>query len=118
MPLQMTPWKLVTSVANRWVVGRLAKQAFNIGSGNRDILTTNPESGLVEPWEPMLSRNMVDANRWFLISKEHDMRFYVKEDFAMESADDFYTGAALFKCIGRFGCFAMDYKGVFGNPGS
>jgi hypothetical protein len=118
MPLVMTPDMLVTSVANRWIVGRLQKQQFNIGSTNRDLLTVNPDTGLVAPWRPFLSRNMADANRWFLLSKEHDMRFYVKEDFALESADDFYTGAALFKCIGRFGCFVMDYKGIYGNPGA
>ena len=118
MPINMTPWKLVTSVSNRWLVGRLQKQQYNIGSGNRDLLTTNAANGFVNSWEPHLSRHFVDGNRWFLVAKEHDMRFYWKEEAQMESADDFYTSNALFKVIMEFACFSMDYKGVYGNSGA
>jgi len=118
MPAVMTPWKLVTSVDNRWIVGRLQKQQYNIGSGNRDIMSTNPSSGLVSSWEPHLSRHFVDSDRYFLIAKEHDMRFYWKQEAQLDSADDFFTGNALFKVIMEFACFTMDYRGIVGNPGS
>ena len=117
MPAVMNPWKLVTGVANRWVVGRLQKQQFNIGSDDRDVMSTNPSNGLVAPWEPHLSRHMVDDDRFFLVAREHDMRYYWKEEAQLDSADDFFTGNALFKVIMEFACFTMDYRGICGNPG-
>jgi len=113
----LTPWKLVTAVDNRWVVSRLQKQQYNIGSGNRDLMSVNPANGMVDPWEPHLSRHFVDTDRWFLIAREHDMRYYWKEEAQMDSADDFFTGNALFKVIMEFSSFVMDYRGILGNPG-
>lgn len=118
MPLVLNPWKLVTDVNNRWIVGRLARQEMNIDSANRDLMTTNPANGFVSPWEPHLSRHMVDSDRYFLVAREHDMRFYWKEMAQLDSADDFYTGNALFKVIMEFAAFVMDYKGIVGNPGA
>ena len=118
LPVTLTPWKLVTDVSNRWLVGRLNHQGFNIGSGNRDDMTTNAVNGYVQAWSPHLSRHMVDTDRWFLIAKEHDMRFYWKEQASLESQDDFATGNAMFKTIMRFACFVMDPKGIYGNAGT
>ena len=119
MPISMNgPFKLVTSVDNRWITSQLMRNEFNLGSGNRDFLTTNPENNMIEPWVIHLTRHMVDSDRWFLIAADHDMRFWWKEEYGLESMDDFYTGNALFKTVGRFAPFVMDYHGIYGNPGA
>ncbi len=112
------PYKLATDVANRWTVGKLYKQEFNLGSANRDLLTTNPENQMIEPWEPFLTRFMVDSNRWFLLPANHDFRFWWKEQATLTSWDDLYTDGAMFKVFMRYAAFLMDPSMLWGNPGS
>ena len=115
MPLDFEPWLLVVPTPLSWTAKRLWKQDYNIGSGNRDLLTTNPSNPFVDSWNLHVSRYLTNDTAWFMLAKQHDFRYYWKEEATLESADDFYTGSALFKVTMRFACFVMDYKGCYGT---
>lgn len=118
MPLDMEPWLLVVPTDLRWTATRLWKQEYNIGSGNRDLLTTNPANPFVNGYQIHISRYLTSTTAWFMLYRDHDFRYYWKENATLESADDFYTGSALFKVTMRFACFVMDYKGCYGTTGA
>ena len=119
MPITMEPWLLVTPVKLRWLVMKLWKTEGVVGSANNDINTVNPSQNPDLPgWKPFLSRYLTSDTAWFLIAKDHDMRFYWKKKPALESSDDFATGNALFKVTERMAAFVMNYQGVYGNVGA
>jgi len=117
-PLNMQPKYLIVPSKLRWTANQLMKNTMNIGSANRDLNTVNASNDMVNPYELIISRWLTSDTAWFLLSDEHDFRFWWKEQAEMSSQDDFYTDSALFKVVMRFACFAMDYKGAYGNEGS
>jgi hypothetical protein len=88
-----------------------------VGSANNDVNIMSPENDYVD-WTPYVCRFLTSTTAWFLLSPMHDFRFYWKEQAGLESADDFYTGNALFKTVMRFGVGVFDYKGAYGNAGA
>ena len=116
LPITLTPDIMAIPPELTWVAEQLRQSGLITGSANNDINVVNPSNGVVQ-WKPFVSRFLTDANAWFLLAKERDCRLYWKENAEMESGDDFYTGNALFKVTMRFSVFAMDWKGMYGNPG-
>ena len=116
-PIDMTPFKLIIPTELRWTADQLAKSTGKIGSANNDLNTMNAGNGFVDGYQIHMSRWLTSETAWFLMAKEHDFRFYWKEQATMESADDFYTGNALWKVTMRFFPFVMGWRGCWGNPG-
>lgn len=117
-PTIMNPRYLIVPPELRWTAHKVLNQEYNLASANRDMLTTNPANGAVEPYQIIVSRWLTDTNAWFLLSDEHDFRFLWKKQPMLDSKDDFFTGNALFKVIMRFACFVMDPIGAYGNAGA
>lgn len=118
MPISMQPGNLLIHPNNIWTAQNLKAAGQLVGSANNDINTVNPDNGVVDAWSIMTSRFLTDEDAWFLISADHDARLYWKENAKIESADDFYTGNALFKVTMRFAVFVMDWRGLYGSPGA
>lgn len=117
-PVVFQPKYLVVAPSNRWMANRLLSQTYNVSSANRDILTTNPENGMVQPYQVIVSRWLTSDSAWFFLPAEHDFRFLWKKQPALDSKDDFFTGNALFKTIMRFATFVMDPIPAYGNVGA
>lgn len=117
-PLMARPTKLIVPTGLRATAERLLRTPQVVGSVNNDLNMVGP-SGFFTP-ELMVCHYLTSSTAWFLVSDLADAapNLYWKEQFMMESADDFYTGNALFKIIGRFAVFVMDYKGLYGNQGA
>jgi hypothetical protein len=118
MPLDFNgPKILLIPKELRFSVGTLLKTGGKVGSANNDVNIMSPENDYVD-WTPYVCRFLTSTTAWFLLSPMHDFRFYWKEQAGLESADDFYTGNALFKTVMRFGVGVFDYKGAYGNAGA
>lgn len=117
MPINSTAGKLVIPYQETWTMEKLRKTGLIVGSANNDINTVNPSNGVVG-WTAHISRHLTDTDAWFLMGDNHDARLLWKEKPVMESADDIYTGNALFTVYERFGVAVFDAREMYGNPGS
>ena len=97
---------------------KLMKNVGAIGTANNDMNVANASEGLFGGYNLHVSRYLTSASAWFLVSNEHTHTFCWKDRPELSSADDFYTGNALFKVWERFAAFTMDYKPSYGNPGA
>ena len=114
------PYTLLVPMELRWMVAKLAKNEGRIGVFDNDINTVRPgnvmgAAGMPTSWTPFLSRWLTDADNWFLLAKNHDVRFIWKRQMRLQSSDDFATGSRLFKATNRYGIGTFDYKGVYGS---
>lgn len=116
-PMYLDPEILLAATGNTWTVNNLFKSSNVVGSAENDINTVAPSNGVVS-WRPYISRYLTDADAWFLLSKQRDCRLLWKKQATLESADDFYTGNALFKVTMRFGVGVWDWRTMWGNPGA
>jgi phage major head subunit gpT-like protein len=117
-PLTIRPNKLVVPTELKYTALKLRANTGQIGTANNDLNIVAAENDFVDSYSIHVSRYLTSSTAWFLLSDQHDFRFYWKERASFESADDFYTGNALFKTVMRFACFVMDYKGAYGNEGA
>lgn len=138
-PIKMTPNRLLVNTTNRVnantlvdATGRLWSTA-NLDTGVGTVSATtgfafggrtdipnylNPKNGLVSDWTVFASRYITDADSWFLLSPDHDFRFYWKKKPSIVSWDDPQTGNRLFKCVTRFAVGVFNWRGVYGSPGA
>lgn len=117
-PLVVRPNKLLVPTELKYTAMKLRANQGQIGTANNDLNIVAADNDFVDTYSIHVSRYLTSSTAWFLLSDEHDFRFFWKEQAAMESADDFYTGNALFKVVMRFVPFVMDYKGAYGNSGA
>jgi hypothetical protein len=118
MPLDFDgPKVLVVPTQLRYTGYKLMSTLGKLGSANNDINVMAPGNDYVS-YSLHVSRYLTSATAWFLLSPAHDFRFIWKDQAALESSDDFYTGNALFKTTMRFACGVFDYKGAWGNAGA
>lgn len=77
-----------------------------------------PSYGIVDEWSIMVSHYLTDSDAWFLLSREHDFRFWWKQQMSLESKDDFNTRSRLYQATMRFRAFVMAWRGSYGSPGA
>ncbi len=65
----------------------------------------------------MVNHYLTSVNAWFVLGVNADKRLYWKNRFTFMSADDFPTGNALFKTVGRFTPKVFDPRGLYGSTG-
>lgn len=114
------PYTLLVPVELRWMVAKLAKNEGKLGVFDNDINTVRPGNingpqGMPNSWTPFISRWLTDSDNWFLLARNHDVRFIWKRQMRLQSSDDFATGSRLFKATMRYGVGCFDYKGVYGS---
>lgn len=117
-PLNLRPNKLLVPTELKYTALKLRANEGKIGTANNDLNIVAVDNDIVDRYSIHVSRYLTSSSAFFLLSDSHDFRLYWKEQATMESADDFYTGNALFKTWMRFAAFVMDYKGAYGNPGA
>lgn len=115
-PLLAMPKLLVVPTELRATAERLLRTPQVVGSANNDLNMTGPQ-GFFGP-QLFVSHYLTSSTAWFVLSDLWDGRLYWKEKFYMESADDYFTGNALFKVVGRFVPFVMNPIGGYGNAGA
>jgi len=118
-PLDLTgPFTLIVPNELKYTAKKLMKNVGQIGTENNDLNVVGTEDGVVDAYNLHVSRYLTSSTAWFLCSPSHQFYFFWKDRAELNSADDFYTGNALFKVWMRFSAFVMDYKGAYGNEGA
>lgn len=117
-PLDIRPNTLLVPNELKYTAHKLMKNVGAIGTANNDLNIVNPGNGLVDQYNIHVSRYLTSSTAYFMLSPEHQFYFMWKDRPELSSADDFYTGNALFKVWERFAAFVMDYKGAVGNAGA
>lgn len=111
------PKTLLVPTALRATAFKLMQTQGKLGSAQNDINLMALQNDYVD-YKLHVSKFLTSDTAFFLLSPQHDFRLYWKEEAELESADDFYTGNALFKVTERFGVGCFDYKGGCGNAGA
>jgi len=115
--IRMNPYLLVVPTELRWTATKLWKTDAKVGSADNDLNTVNPQY-MKEGWQPLMVPHLTSTTAWFLLAREHDFNFMWWSPYRMESADDFNTGNALYKCTGIFDTFCNNFLGGYGTSGS
>lgn len=125
--LRLDPSQLICSTKDKYIAHRLHTQMYGGSSDAAGLIQTgtdpevgnmmnlaNPQNGFVNGWSIFDSRYLED-DRWFLMSADHDVKFYWKEQPKQTSMYDFDTDNLKFKAKQRFGVWCNEYRGMFGN---
>lgn len=124
-PIMMTPSMLLTSSDDVWLAHRLHTQQYGstydqagLFPANEDksgsLNLANPSNGFINGWQPMSTR-WIDPDKWFVMSNDHDMGFYWKEQPTQVSETEFDTGNVKYKATMRYGAWCDEYRGLYGN---
>lgn len=126
-PKMMSLDKLVVSQSDKYIAHRLRTQMYGGSSDAAGLIQTgtnpgvenmlnmaNPQHGFVDGWNVHALRYL-DDDRWFALSNEHDNGFYWKEQPKQTRDVDFDTDNIKYKSKMRFGVWAYEYAGTFGN---
>jgi len=132
IPKKMNPAQLIISQRDQYIAHRLATQEFggttDLGGlgyyggtaptsgdsyqGNKNF--ANPGNGFIKSWTVTASRYL-DAGRWFFNAAEHDNKLYWKEQPTQASKYDFDTRTTRYSSVMRFGIWAYEHRGTYGN---
>jgi phage major head subunit gpT-like protein len=113
-PILMRPKYLVIPTQLKWTAAELLKTDLKVDSAENNINTIKDDGRLM----PFVSRHLTSTTAWFILAEEHDMRFMQRWAGKLESADDFYTGNALFKYTDRFTKAVFNPVGGYGTTGA
>lgn len=125
-PKIMTLDKLVVSINDQDIAHRLHTQEYGstidlggLGTGTASnqsdqLNLANPGNGFVNGWS-VDSLRYLDTDRWFALSNDHDNGFYWKEQPKQTNKMDFDTDNTKYKSKMRFGVWAYEYQGTYGN---
>lgn len=103
-------------------IGQVNTGAANVigasvtGDGPQNWL--NPAKGEVADWQPFVCHYLSDADSWFLLTDDADLRLYWKRKPSIETTEDFNSEMKLYKTSIRFSVGAGDYKGCYGSAGA
>lgn len=112
-PIVMTPSLLVIDPAFEWAAKEILQSEYKPYSANNEINVLRSDGSV----DYLLCRYFVDADQWFLLSKNHDLNFFWRVKPETSEADDFLTGDALFKIYARYGKGFSEWRGVYGSSG-
>lgn len=113
MPVVYVPDLLVHSVGDMWSVNSILKSEGYPGTANND---PNPirNFGL----RPHMSHYITDTDAWFLLSKNHDIRYFDRMKPTFSAGDDLYTRDAVYMVVRRNASGFGDWRGVVGSAGA
>lgn len=125
-PKILTLDKLLVSQKDQDIAHRLHTQEFGstlelgglgTGTATNDSVQhnfANPNHGFVNGWA-IDSLRYLDEDRWFALSDSHDNGFYWKEQPKQMRDSDFDTLNIKYQSRMRFGVWAYEYQGTYGN---
>jgi hypothetical protein len=112
MPIQVIPDTLVIPYQLRPTAERLLQSTLRPGYADNDVNTLKGKLRIV------VSHFLTSSTAWFVMSKDHDLRFIWRKPVAVASEDDFDTDGAKFKTTGRMTCDFFNWIGTHGNSGA
>lgn len=125
-PLILTPDKLIVSSGDQYIAHRLMTEMYGSSvdlagllPANADGLRNfgNSENGFVAQWSTLSSR-FIGSDAWFLRAGEHDLKWYWKEQPKQTSEREFDTDNLKYKAKMRYGIWADEWRGIYGNDGT
>ncbi len=129
-PLLLTPGELVVSSADQYIARRLLTEMYGSSLATAGLEKdanaiknfANPENGFVPTWS-ILSSRFLNAGgaatpAFYLRAKEHDLKWYWKEQPKQTSEVEFDTDNIKYKSKMRYGIWADEWRGIFGNQGA
>lgn len=112
-PIALISKKLLVAPANRWQASVLLESQLKSGTANNDK-NVFLDTDLTYTVNHYLS----DADAFFILCDQHELKFYERQAPLFENGDDFDTGDAKFKVTARHSAGWSDWVGVFGSPGA
>lgn len=112
IPIVDSPYLLIVGPKLRWKAEELLKSELKPDTDLNNINTLRGE-GL----QYMVCNYLTSDTSWFLVSKNHDLRFMWRKNLAFESKDDFNTGNRLYKATMRHTTDFWDWRGIVGSTG-
>ena len=104
------PWRLVIPVGLKWAAREI------LGSAQKPYTANNEINALMdEELSFFVSHYLTDSKRWFLLGKNHDLKFFWRRKPMFENADDFSTGDAMFKTFMRFSAGFSSWREIYGS---
>lgn len=111
-PIALIAKKLLVASANRWTASVLLESQLKSGTANND---KNVFQDLDLGYN--VNHFLTDADAWFLLCDQNELKFYNRMSPKFENDDDFDTKDAKFSLCTRFSVGWADWPGVFGSPG-
>jgi hypothetical protein len=115
-PIDYSPYLLVIPPDLVWVARELQLSEHKPYTADNEINPVNVEehSGM----SYMVCRWLTSTTAWYIISRNHDLRFMWRKKVQFQSGDDFSSGNALFKSTMRFATACYDWRGAYMNAGA
>lgn len=113
--IALKPKLLVVPSELKWQAHQLLMSPLLPGSADNDA---NPLKG--EGIDYFVWNYLTDPDAWFLVTDpdDHEVKFFWRERFNVESAEDFDTKDNKVSGFMRFSHGWSDWRGVFGSPGA
>jgi hypothetical protein len=98
----------------KWVAREITESELKPYTGNNEV---NPLGG---DFSFMVSHYLTDSDSWFLLGakSKHDINVWIRMAPAFEMGDDFDTGDAKMKVVGRIAVGHSDWRGIAGSLGA
>lgn len=112
-PVALIAKTLLVAPANRWAASVLLESQLKSGTANND---KNPLLDLDLNY--LVNHYLSDADAWFLLCDQNELKFYMRQNPIFENDDDFDTKDGKFSVMTRFSTGWADWFGVFGSPGA
>jgi phage major head subunit gpT-like protein len=113
--LAIKPKLLVVPSELKWQAHQLLMSPLLPGTADNDANPLKDEGLSYFVWN-----YLTDPDAWFLIAEpdDHEVKFFWRERFTVEAAEDFDTKDHKISGIMRFSYGWSDWRGVFGSPGA
>lgn len=111
-PAPMKPWLLIIPPELRWQAETLLLSEYDPEDANMRYNTVGTK-GL----QFFIGHWLTSTSAWFVLSKEHDLRFRWRRPVKYEATDDFNTGNVLSKATARFVADFANFRGAYYNAG-
>jgi len=112
-PIALVAKKLLVAPANRWAASVLLESQLKAGTSNND-----KNVFLDLDLNYIVNHYLSDADAWFLLCDQNELKFWNRQKPKFQNGDDFDTGDAKFKVTARHSTGWSDWPGLFGSPGA
>lgn len=113
-PVVMRPSLIIVDPTFEWAVKEIIGSEYKPYTDNNEINPLKSDGSI----DYLLCRYLTDADSWFLLSNDHDLRFWWRVRPETAEADDFLSGDALFKIYARYSQGFSEWRGTYGSTGA
>jgi len=109
--------KLLVPTGERWMAQKLMKGMQVLGSANNDILTTNPDNGVMD-WSYSVGHYLTDVDAFFAMGDDSGLKISWKRKPALTETGDWETESKMYKVLLRFAVYCNRFQGIYGSTGA